>query len=158
MADNKEKYAFENYKLVCKVLDELEINYKKDDERLSASFLYQDVDGEKYIPDFYINARQQLIVLNVYPEFKIRDDNILPVAIAVCQINYGVVDGYFDLNVAEGDIAFKMTSNFWDSLLSGEVIKQMLMVGINTAKDWFATIKKISDGELDVNVFLFSED
>ena len=42
MAGNKEKYALDNYKLVCKCLDELEVVYKKDDEKLEASFLFKD--------------------------------------------------------------------------------------------------------------------
>ena len=157
MADNKEKYAKENYQLICKALDEVELKYDKDDEKLRVRFILED-NGNRFVPEFHISPSQQLIVLNIYPEFKIEEENMLPVAISVCQINYGLFDGYFDLNVAEGDIAYKMTTNFWESLLSTEVIKQMLVVGFNTAKDWFATIKKISDGELDVNEFLFSDD
>ena len=158
MAGNKEKYALDNYKLVCKCLDELEVVYKKDDEKLEASFLFKDDEGKNYVPFFSINPDQQLIVLNVYPDFVISHENILPVAIAISQINYGLFDGSFDLNVASGDIAFKLTTNFWDSLLSTEVVKQMLMVGLDGAREFFPTIKKISDNELDVDEFLYSDD
>ena len=151
MADNLRKPALDNYALICQCLDELEIKYEKEEDKLSVHFPFMSEQKEVIYVGFYVRESQQLISLNIFPDYKVNQSKIIEMAIATSQFNYFLYDGSLDLNVGTGEMLFRMTSNFWDSLLSVEVIKQMLVVGINSASEKFSILKKLNNDEVKLD-------
>ena len=154
MADNLRKAALDNFKLICKALDEIEYQYDTDLDNLRIKFGYITEEEDRLFVNFFIKEDQQLITLYICPDYDIQRNKRLDVAIATSVMNYDLYDGSFDLNIETGKIMFRMTTNFWDSLLSTEVIKQMLTVGVDLTESRYKVLRDINDGRLNIKDFL----
>ncbi|MBO4668150.1 MAG: YbjN domain-containing protein [Bacilli bacterium] len=154
MADNLKKSALENYKLICNALDEIEFDYETDEENLKVRFGYITEDEERLHFVFSIKQNQQLITLYIYPEYDVKKEKTLDIAIATSVINYALIDGSFDFDTESCDLMFRMTTNFWDSLLSTEVVKQMIFAGAAITEQDFKILSEINDGSQSLKEFL----
>ena len=132
MADEKNvKSAYEVYQTLCTMLDDLNLKYSRDDE----SFAIQvGIQGEDFPVRMHIrvNPGKSLIsVLSQLP-FSVPEDKRIEMSVAVSMANYLLVDGSFDYNIGEGDILFRLTSSYLDSLIGKELLQFMLMVSYKT--------------------------
>ena len=132
MADEKNvKSAYEVYQTLCTMLDDLNLKYSRDDE----SFAIQvGIQGEDFPVRMHIrvNPGKSLIsVLSQLP-FSVPEDKRIEMSVAVSMANYLLVDGSFDYNIGEGDILFRLTSSYLDSLIGKELLQYMLMVSYKT--------------------------
>ena len=132
MADEKNvKSAYEVYQTLCTMLDDLNLKYSRDDE----SFAIQvGIQGEDFPVRMHIrvNPGKSLIsVLSQLP-FSVPEDKRIEMSVAVSMANYLLVDGSFDYNIGEGDILFRLTSSYLESLIGKELLQYMLMVSYKT--------------------------
>lgn len=119
------KLAQAEYKLLCDLLDSYNWHYDKDDEKLT---LYVNVKGEDLpMPiRIIIDAERQLAILHSGMTFEVPEDMRKNMAVAVSCANHDLVDGVFDYDVESGNIVFRITASFMESLIGSEVFDYMV--------------------------------
>lgn len=145
MADEKQlKRAREAFQALCEMLDEKDWHYDKDAENLLISCGAQGEDLPMKIR-IEVDAERQLIILLSQMPFTIPEDRRTALAIAVSAANNGMIDGSFDYDYLGGNIIFRMTSTFRDSLVGKEVFEYMLYCScftIDNYNDKFLMVAK----------------
>ncbi len=126
MEDEKNtKQAQAAFRTLCEMLDERGWHYEKNPEELFISCSAQGDDLPMEIR-ICVDAERQLILLLSHMPFNIPEDKRTALAIAVSAANNGMIDGSFDYDYQDGNIFFRMTSSFRDSLVGKEAFEYML--------------------------------
>lgn len=136
--------AKEIYGTLCDALDARKWKYSKDEEKLVAYF---GVNGEDIPLQFiiFVDAERQLVRFMSPLPFKMCEDKRMEGAIATCVANYGMVDGSFDYNLADGAITFRMTASYRESEISDTLFQYMISctcVTVDKYNDQFMALDK----------------
>ena len=126
MADEKKiELAKQVYQTLCESIEKREWKYGKDEEKLIVHF---GVSGDDLPMNFVISVdeERQLIRLMSPLPFKMGESKRMEGAIATCVASYGMADGSFDYDLSDGEIVFRMTASFRDSVI-GEGLFQYLI-------------------------------
>ncbi len=142
--ENEMKRAQAVYNSLCEMLDERGWKYDKYDEKLTIRL---DTRGEDLEIEIYneVDSGRQLVSLLSQMPFAIPEDRRSALAVAVCQANNGMVDGSFDYDYIKGNILFRLTSSYRESLISKNLLEYMLMCAcftIDHYNDKFLTVAK----------------
>lgn len=121
---------------LCQMLDEDDWHYEKDSENEFELHCGARGDDLPIGLKIVVDPDRRLIVLLSPMMFAVPEDKRIPMAVAVSYANYGLVDGNFDYDFINGQIAFRMTSSFYDSLIGKELFKYMLYVACNTVDNY----------------------
>ncbi len=89
--------------------------------------------------------------------FKVPEDKISEMAIAVAVANNGLRDGSFDFDVSDGKILFRMTACYIDSILGKELYRMMLIVSSNTIDRYNDKFLMLSKGIVSLEQFIESD-
>ena len=135
MAEYDMKKAVEVYDTLCSMLDNIGWKYDKVEEKL---MIKSGVKGEDLPIDFIVvvKPRNQVVQFISSMPFNMPEDKRLDGALAVCIANYGLVDGSFDYDLSDGQILFRLTSSYRDSLLSEALFEYMIMVSASTIDNY----------------------
>ena len=153
MSEIKMERAKKVYATLCVALDERNWKYEKVDDELLVHFT---VNGDDLPMQYIIFAdvdRQLLRLLSPLP-FDMAEDKRIDGAIAACHATYGLMDGSFDYDLSNGEIAFRMTSAFLDNELPVSVVQYMIDFAgyvVDKFKDKFFALNK---GFLTIEKFL----
>lgn len=79
-----------------------------------------------------VDAKRMIISLLSKMPFVVKKSRRNEMAVAVCRANCGMPDGGFDFDVSDGDIFFRMTCSYRQSLISKELFEYMLFASFNT--------------------------
>lgn len=154
MADeNKMELAQKVYATICSALDARGWHYGKDEEKLVVHF---GVNGDD-IPMQLIIAvdadRYMVRLLSPLP-FKMSEGKRMEGAIAACAASYGMADGSFDYDLANGRIVFRMTACYRGSELGEGVFQYMISCAcamIDQYNDQFLAVDK---GVMSISDFI----
>ena len=125
MSEIKMERAKKVYTTLCEALDERNWKYEKVDDELLVHFTVNGDDLPMQYVIFVDADRQLLRLLSPLP-FDMAEDKRIDGAIATCHATYGLMDGSFDYDLSNGEIAFRMTSAFLDNELPVSVIQYMI--------------------------------
>lgn len=154
MADTQ-KYASakDAYNTLCKALDNIGWKYKRMDDELKIMF---GVNGDDIAMNFLIivDADRQLVRLLSLLPFKMDENKRVEGAIATCVVNYLLADGSFDYDIEEGNILFRLTSSFRESLLSEELFNYMVSVSCHTVDRYNDQFFAINNGDITITEFI----
>ncbi len=154
MADEKDmKEAKVVYETMCSALEEHEWKFKRFDDDMTISL---GVKGDDLPMDIVMMVRADAKVVSLFSPvpFKIAEDKRVEAALAVCVANYGLVNGSFDYDIADGEIRFRVTSSYRESLIGGELFNYMLHIAINTVDKYNDRFLMISKGIINFEKFL----
>ena len=154
MADNKQLiYAKEAYNGLCRSLDNIGWKYQRMDDEMKIMF---GVNGDDLPMTFLaiIDADRQLIRLISLLPFKMNRDKIVEGAVAVCAINYLLADGSFDFDIEEGNILFRLTSSFRNSLLGEDAFKYIVGVACHTIDIYNDKLLDLNEGRISMGDFI----
>lgn len=135
MEDTKTLQATKAFETFCKMLDGREWRYDSDPEELT---IHTKVRGD----DFPINlriqvdAKRMLVRLQSPLVFEVATERIPDMALAVCAVNDNLADGTFDLDVEDGDICYRMSLSFRESLISEEALDYFLGFSIHVVDSY----------------------
>lgn len=136
MADEKDlmqaKIMFDT---LCEMLDEREWHYKKFDEDFSIECGAQGDDLPMDIR-MEVDADRMLVALYSKLPFSVPEDKRVDVSLAVSAINYTMIDGSFDYNFMNGNLLFRLTTSFRDSMISTAALSYMLSVSCGTVDEY----------------------
>lgn len=132
MADEKQlKQAQAAFQTLCEMLEESNWHYEKDAEKLLITCGAQGEDLPMKIR-LEVDAERQLIILLSQMPYTIPESKRTALAVAVSAANHGMVDGSFDYDYLDGDIIFRVTSSFRDSLVGKDIFEYMLLCACYT--------------------------
>jgi hypothetical protein len=147
------KKAAEVFDTLCSMLDGIGWSYEKIEEKL---MIKSGVKGDDLPIDFIVMVRPRnevVQLLSVMP-FNMPEDKRVDGALAICAANFGLIDGSFDYDLSDGQIVFRLTSSYRDSLLSEELFKYMIMVSASTIDKYNDRFFMLAKGMIDVAKFL----
>ena len=149
MAD-KQAIANKWYKSMCKMLDDRGWTYDKDEEKYKISC---DVSGDNGSLDvrMYLDAEREVAITWVFVGLKVPEDMRETVAHAVNVINYCLVHGAFDFGQEKGNLLYRCTSSYRDSVVSEEWFKYLINVAVNTADDYSEKLRRVVKGYLTID-------
>jgi hypothetical protein len=82
------------------------------------------------------------------------EDKRVEGAIAVSVANYGLVDGSFDYDISDGEIRYRLTSSYRESILSDDLFEYMIMCAASTVDDYNDRFFMLAKGMIDVEKFV----
>lgn len=154
MSSAKElKNAKVNYNTMCTKLDQMGWKY----ERFEEDFVVKSgVRGDDLPIEFIIvvNPDTQIVRYMSKMPFNIAEEKRIDAAIAVCSANNGLVDGNFDYDVLTGEIVYRMTANFRETILGGDVFEYMVIVASKIVDKYNDRFLMLSKGNISVEQFL----
>lgn len=154
MTDEKNmKQAQTVYETICKTLESRDWNFTRHDEDLTITC---GARGEDLPMDIIlvVNPRAQVVSLFSPMPFKIAEEKRVDAALAVCIANYGLVNGSFDYDLSDGEIRFRLTSSYRESILSEELFNYMIVVAAGTVDDYNDKFLMISKGMFSIEQFV----
>lgn len=153
MAEQDMRKAVEVYETLCSMLDNINWKYDKIEEKL---MIKSGVKGEDLPIDFIVvvKPRNQVVQFISSMPFNMPEDKRVEGAIAVCTANYGIVDGCFDYDLSDGQILFRLTSSYRDSLLSEALFEYMVMVSASTIDKYNDRFFMLAKGMISLEQFI----
>lgn len=143
------KQAKATYATLCAMLDEDDWHYTKDDDELT---IRCGARGEDLPIDLRIIVDPNLMVVVLISElpFSAPESRRDALAVAVAGANFRLADGSFDYNYKQGNMAFRLTSSFRESLISKELIKYMVYVSCSTVDEFNDKFYDIVRGNMSI--------
>ena len=140
----KMELAKQVYNWLCSALENREWSFGKDEEKLLVHF---GVSGDDIPMQFIlvVDAERQLVRLMSPMPYKMSEGKRMEGAIATCAASYGMADGSFDYDLSDGEIVFRMTASFRESLIGEGLLQYMISCScamVDKYNDQFLAIDK----------------
>ena len=121
----KMEHAKQVYGILCDAIDRRSWKYGKDEEKLLVHF---GVSGDDIPMNFIlvVDADRQLIRLMSPMPFKFCQDKRMEGAIATCAASNTMADGNFDYDLSDGEVVFRMTASFRESVIGEGLFQYMI--------------------------------
>lgn len=148
--DEKLQAAKKVYSIVCDALDGEGWQYEKNEDRLSVEAITK---GDDFPITFYMKAHEKTGALTFVSKmpFVIPHDKRMDVALAICMINDSIVNGFFDFNIPNGEVYFRMSSTFIGVEMSKEVPVYLLYSSCSTVDRYNDVLFMISKGMMSLS-------
>ena len=130
------------YQTLCNVLKRNEIMYECDEENLCVKCSISGKEKD-FRMIFVIEPSKMLTSLYVPIEINSGLKNVSDLAFALCVINDTLSDGYFGFDRRNIGVYFKMTSSFYNSLLSESIFEYMLSVAAEKTDEYYWKINEL---------------
>lgn len=154
MADaTKMKQAKTVYETFCKALDARKWKYEGHPEDRVITFSYMGEDIPMNFVVFIDEDRQLVRMLSRLP-FTFAEDHRVDGAVATSYINYKLADGSFDYDYFTGEVIFRLTATFIDSLVSEELLFYMVACSCYTVDEYNDKLLMVAKGMLPVDRFI----
>lgn len=153
MADKIKKDARKVYGALLRAVEMNGWTCDKDDEKMSVTVSVQGDDLPITFSVFVDSERQLVRLLSRIP-LEFDKDRITDGAVAVCNINYALTDGRFDLDAENGFVYFRMTATYLESDLSQVALLYMINYATWAVDTFNGKLLAISAGNLSVADFL----
>lgn len=144
------------YEAICIALDNRDWKYTRHDEKLFVTF---GVNGEDLPMNFLFRVTEDAPYLQLISRmpFTFPGEKLVEGAIAVAEANWGCINGCFDLDLEDGEVLFKLTQSFRDSLIGDNCIQYMIDIGCNMVDQYSARFLALSKGIMSIEEFLAKE-
>ena len=153
MAEYDMKKAVEVYGTLCSMLDNIDWKYEKIEEKL---MIKSGVKGDDLPIDFLVVVKPNNEVVQFLSSmpFNMPEDKRVEGALAICAANYGMVNGSFDYDLSDGQIVFRLTSSYRESLLSEALFEYMVMVSASTIDKYNDRFFMLAMGMITLEQFI----
>ena len=154
MADaTKMKQAKTVYETFCKALDARKWKYESHPEDRVITFSYMGEDIPMNFVVFIDEDRQLVRMLSRLP-FTFAEDHREDGAVATSYINYKLADGSFDYDYFTGEVIFRLTATFIESLVSEELLFYMVACSCYTVDKYNDKLLMVAKGMLPIDRFI----
>lgn len=147
------KKAKEVFNSLTRMLDTRDWKYEKHEEDL---FIKSSIRGDDLPVDFFVLVKPNSEVVQFISSlpFRMPEDKRVDGAIAVCKANYGLINGSFDYDLSDGEIRFRLTTSYRDTVLSDDLLEYMIMVSASTVDNYNDKFFMMAKGMLTVQQFI----
>lgn len=141
------------YQLVVNHLEERNFHFDRHDDDLVITMT---VRGDDLPQPTVIRVIEELQVLQVLSPLPVRmpEEKRADAAVAVAVANYGMVNGSFDLDMADGEIRFRATQSFRECELTDETIKYILGITFVTTDKYNDRFFMLGKGGMGLTEFI----
>ncbi len=148
--------AREVYYSIVDHLNSMNWTYDRHDEDLVIS---TGIKSEDLPINFLImvNAKNQVVQFISKLPFNMSEDKRVEGAIAVSVANYGLVDGSFDYDIADGEIRYRLTCSYRGSNITGDLIDYIIVIASQTVEDYNDRFFMLSKGMIKLEKFVEME-
>ena len=143
------------YNSICNMLNN--INFRYDTGRREEDYVITcTVNGDDIPMKMLIIVRPEREIVSLLSPmpFMTPEDKRVEMAMAVSVANYGIIDGSFDYDLNDGEIRFRLTASYIESLLSEELFKYMLYVSANTVDRYNDRFMMLAKGNMTLEQFI----
>jgi len=105
----------------------------------------------------FVKPKNQVVQFISKLPFNMPEDKRVEGAIAVSVANYGLVDGSFDYDISDGEIRYRLTSSYRESILSDDLFEYMIMCAASTVDEYNDRFFMLAKGMIDVEKFIAFE-
>ena len=157
MAEEKDwKKAKTVFKTLCDMLDGRGWKYQKEENDEAGPTIYCGAHGDDLPMEIRIrvDVKRELISLLSKMPFPVPENRRTAMAIAVSKANAGLVDGSFDYNYLNGNIVFRLTSSYRDSIIGKTLFDYMLMVSCYTIDEYNDKFLEVTKKDMSVDEIL----
>ncbi len=151
--ENSRERALKVYAALCGNMDELGWRYEKNEEQLSVKCCAQGKDLSMDI-SLEVNEQRQLILLLSYLPFIVSEERRVDMAVAVSVINSRLADGCFDYEIRYGQMIFRMTNSYCDSIPGRDLFSYMLLVSCKIIDEFNDKFMMLATGTIDLEKFI----
>lgn len=153
MAEFDLRKAGEVYNTLTSMLDNIGWSYAKDEENF---VIKSGVKGDDLPVEFIVivKPKNEVVQFISHLPFNMPEDKRIDGAIAINVINWNLVDGSFDYNIADGSMVFRMTSSYRESILSEELFKYLVMVAAATVDGYNDKLFMLAKGMVSIQQFM----
>lgn len=157
MSDEKKLKAAQNvYETICQMFDDMNFKYERHDEDLVITCSIKGDDFPMEIL-FFVQAEREIVQLVSPMPYHISEDKRVDAAIAVAIANYGLINGSFDYDMSDGEIRFRATQAFMDSIIGKEVFRYMLAAASSSIDKYNDRFFMLNKGMMTVEQFIEAE-
>lgn len=121
---------------ICAMLDSEELKYQRDDEDISVQVTFNGNDFD-IILVFKIVPDRELVMLFSPLTFNAPEDGRQDIAMAMTVLNNITYDGMWTISLPDGEMQFRVTNSYCDSIIGKACYKDMMSLAI-TANHQFA--------------------
>ena len=156
MAEYDMRKAVEVYGTLCSMLDNINWKYEKVEEKL---MIKSGVKGDDLPIEFLMIVKPNSEVVQFISSlpFNMPEDKRVEGALAICAANYGMVNGSFDYDLSDGQILFRLTTSYRESLLSEALLEYMVMVSASTIDKYNDRFFMLAKGMISLEQFMEME-
>lgn len=147
MENTQKIQAVKTFETFCNMMDKKGWKYGKDEEKLLIDTGARGDDLPISLR-VLVDAERMLVRLYSPMDFDVSSQHLADMALAVCVINDSLVDGSFDLNVEDGNLCYRQTTSFRESLLSEEAFDFFLGFAIHVVDEYNDKLLMIAKGML----------
>ena len=145
----QKRLAKDVFKSLCELFDENKFKYTKDKDRLCVDLVMQGDD----IPiglSIIVSAELQVALLVSHLPFIVPQDRRAAMAVAANEANSYMIDGSFEMNYLTGEVNFRMTAHFENSMISKDLLRYFVFTALqnhrHVQRQVFVCDKKRYDG------------
>ena len=151
--ENKIALAKQVYQTLCNAIESREWTYEKEEDDLVVFF---GVSGDDIPMKFIliVDAVRQLIRLLSPLPFKMSESKRIDGSIAACAASFGLADGSFDYDLADGSIVFRMTASFRESIIGEGLLQYMISVSCSTVDKYNDKFLALDKGIISIADFI----
>ena len=154
MTDENQKIkAREVFNTLCRALDNREWKYEKEEDKM---LVYFGVEGEDLPMKFFLcveEGRELIRLLSPMP-FEMKEEKRMEGAIATCVASFGMADGNFDYDQADGKITFRMTASFKESKIGEGLFQYMISCSCAMVDKYNDQFAAINEDRMSINDFI----
>lgn len=156
MDEKKTALAKQVYRTLCDAIERREWSFGKAEDELLVHF---SVSGEDIPMKFIlvVDAQRQLVRLMSPMPFKMSEAKRMEGAIATCVASYGMADGSFDYDLSDGEIVFRMTASFRESLIGEGLFQYMISCSCAMVDQYNDRFFALDKGMLSLADFIAQE-
>lgn len=149
---SKESEAKAMYGTLCQTLDNIKWRYGKEDDKL---VIHTSAIGEDLTIQLFmrVDSERQVMFLKSPMPYQIPESKRETVATAVTVANFAMLNGSFEMDMANGYLAFKIVVPFMKSLISENVCHYMIMLGCRMTDRFNDKFKALIDDRLTLDEF-----
>ena len=137
----------------CAALDDMDFRY---DSRPEDLVIVTGAKGDDLPMNMIIRINpetQRVVVLSKLPG-EIPSSMVAEMAVAVCEINYMLVDGCFDYDIKNSALIFRMNHSFMNSELGKEAFQYMVRVSFGTIDEFNEKLAALAEGVITLEQFI----
>ena len=153
MADrNNLELTKRTYATLCAALDERKWKYRRNDEEMAIEYI---VNGNDLPMRFIIRFDGERAMARIYSPMSLTvcEDKRLEMAVALSMINNYLVAGCFEMDMSDGELRFRVTNSFRDSVLSADAFLHLLQLGINVVDNYNDKLFMLATGVISLEKF-----
>lgn len=144
--------AREVYNTLCGALDAAGFKYQMFEDDLVIKLT---ATGEDLPMEFLLNvdAKRELVRIHSRQPFSFGANNING-AVATSCINNLLVDGSFDYNYENGDVYYRMTSSYRESLISPDLLLYMIACSLQIVDEYNDKLLMLAKNMITIEQFV----